>query len=63
MIHLVHACLMANFLSQTIGQFVVEEHGNIYEKDIHEMKPWEKELERRGLVIKEPEEEGTADKA
>lgn len=31
------------------GQFVVENHGNIYEKDIHEMKAWEKELVRRGL--------------
>jgi ribosomal protein S18 len=33
------------------GQFVVEAHGNIHEKDIHEDKDWEKELHRRGLVV------------
>lgn len=33
------------------GQFVVEDNGWIYEKDITEMKEWEKELVRRGLVI------------
>lgn len=42
------------------GQFVVESHGSIYEKDIHEMKPWEKELERRGLVMKPVEGESRA---
>jgi ribosomal protein S18 len=33
------------------GQFVVEDHGWIYEKDIRQNKPWEEELIRRGLVI------------
>lgn len=33
------------------GHFVVEDHGNIYEKDICEMKAWELELQRRGLVV------------
>ena len=33
------------------GQFIVEAHGNIHEKDIHEDKEWEKELHRRGLVV------------
>ena len=33
------------------GQFVVEAHGNIHEEDIHEDKDWEKELNRRGLVV------------
>lgn len=34
------------------GQFKIECHGDIYEKDLHVKKPWELELERRGLVIK-----------
>jgi len=34
-----------------IGQWKVENHGNIYEKDIHQDKDWELELKRRGLVI------------
>lgn len=33
------------------GQFVIEDNGNIHEKDIHEMKPWEEELLRRGLTV------------
>jgi small subunit ribosomal protein S18 len=33
------------------GQFVVEDHGSIYEQDIRENKPWEEELIRRGLVV------------
>ena len=33
------------------GQFVVEDNGNIHEKDIRENKPWEEELMRRGLVV------------
>jgi hypothetical protein len=37
------------------GQFVVEDHGDIYEKDIHVNKPWEEELIQRGLVIKPKE--------
>jgi len=32
------------------GQFVIEDNGNIFEKDIHEDKPWEQELRRRGLL-------------
>lgn len=39
-------------LIPTSGQFVVEAHGNIHEEDIHEDKEWEKELKRRGLVVK-----------
>jgi hypothetical protein len=30
----------------------VEDHGDIYEDDIHDMKPFELELEKRGLVVK-----------
>jgi hypothetical protein len=30
----------------------VEDHGDIYEDDIHVNKPWEEELIQRGLVIK-----------
>jgi len=33
------------------GQFVVEDHGTIHEKDIDENKDWEEELTRRGLVV------------
>ena len=40
------------------GQFVVEDHGDIYESDIHVNKPWEDELIQRGLVIK-PKEKKT----
>ncbi|KAL3908769.1 MAG: hypothetical protein SGILL_008357 [Bacillariaceae sp.] len=39
-------------LIPTSGQFVVEATGNIHEKDIHENREWEEELQRRGLVIK-----------
>ena len=39
-------------LLPTAGQFAVETHGNIHEKDLHEDKEWEKELVRRGLTIK-----------
>jgi ribosomal protein S18 len=35
-----------------LGQFKVERHGWWHAKDINEEKPWEKELVRRGLVIK-----------
>ena len=34
------------------GQFVVEAHGSIHEKDIDKDKQWEEELVRRGLVVK-----------
>lgn len=34
------------------GQFAVESHGNIHEKDIDKDKDWEKELAVRGLTIK-----------
>jgi hypothetical protein len=37
------------------GQFLVEDHGDLYEKDIHVNKPWEEELIQRGLVIKPKE--------
>ncbi|CAB9499447.1 expressed unknown protein [Seminavis robusta] len=33
------------------GQFVVEDNGDIYESDIHAMKPWEEELQMRGLTV------------
>lgn len=33
------------------GQFAVEAHGSVHEKDIGEDREWEKELKRRGLVI------------
>jgi ribosomal protein S18 len=39
-------------LLPTAGQFAVEAHGNIYEKDLDEDRDWEKELKRRGLVVK-----------
>jgi ribosomal protein S18 len=39
-------------LLPTAGQFAVEARGNIHEKDIHEEKDWERELARRGLVIR-----------
>ena len=32
------------------GRWKVEDHGNIYEKDIHVDRDWEQELVRRGLV-------------
>jgi ribosomal protein S18 len=35
-----------------MGQFAVEVHGNINEKDINEDKEWEKELTRRGLTVR-----------
>lgn len=35
----------------------MEDHGNIYEEDIHKDLPWEEELERRGLVIKHQEKD------
>ena len=31
------------------GQFLIEDNGNIHEKDIRENLPWEEELIRRGL--------------
>jgi ribosomal protein S18 len=34
------------------GQFAVEAHGSIHEHDINEDKDWEKELSRRGLVLR-----------
>lgn len=34
------------------GQMKIERHGWMHAKDIHEEKDWEKELSRRGLVIK-----------
>jgi ribosomal protein S18 len=43
-------------LIPTSGQFIVEAHGNIHEEDIHEDREWEKELKRRGLVVKGPSE-------
>lgn len=33
-----------------VGQWKFENHGNLYEKDIHEDKEWEQELVRRGLA-------------
>ena len=36
-----------------VGQFKSETHGWIYEQDINEERAWEKELKRRGLVIKQ----------
>jgi ribosomal protein S18 len=43
-------------LVPTSGQFVVEAHGNIHEKDIHQDRDWEQELKRRGLVVKKSQE-------
>lgn len=40
------------------GQFVVEDNGNIHEKDIRRNRPWEEELIRRGLVISKKQEKG-----
>jgi ribosomal protein S18 len=37
------------------GQFKAEQHGWVHAKDIHDERPWEKELVRRGLVIKRPQ--------
>jgi ribosomal protein S18 len=34
------------------GQFRSEQHGWVHARDIDQERPWEKELERRGLVIK-----------
>jgi hypothetical protein len=34
------------------GQFKAEQHGWIHAKDMAEDKGWERELEKRGLVIK-----------
>lgn len=34
------------------GQFKVEEHGWVHSKDMKSSRPWEKELRRRGLVIR-----------
>lgn len=39
-----------------LGQWKFTNHGNIYEKDIQEDREWEKELKRRGLVIRKKEE-------
>lgn len=38
------------------GQFRSEQHGWVHAKDIEKKRPWEKELERRGLVIKKHKE-------
>eukprot|EP00934_Nitzschia_sp_Nitz4_P004897 Nitzschia sp. Nitz4//scaffold11_size288233//105075//106184//NITZ4_000761-RA/size288233-processed-gene-0.156-mRNA-1//1//CDS//3329534035//4887//frame0 len=38
------------------GQFAVECHGNIYEKDIKEDREWEVELKRRGLAVQRNKE-------
>lgn len=35
-----------------VGQFKSEQHGWKHAKDIHNDRPWEKELKQRGLVIK-----------
>lgn len=35
-----------------VGQFKAEQHGWIHAPDIHEDREWEKELGRRGLVVK-----------
>jgi ribosomal protein S18 len=43
-------------LIPTSGHFVVESHGNIHEKDIHDERDWEQELRRRGLVLKKSEQ-------
>lgn len=32
-----------------VGQWRVEDHGDVKEKDIHKDRPWEKELKKRGL--------------
>jgi hypothetical protein len=39
-----------------IGQWKVTNHGNIYEHDINEDREWEKDLKKRGLVVRPPKE-------
>lgn len=39
------------------GQFVIEDNGNIHEKNIRETLPWEEELARRGLAVTPKERE------
>jgi small subunit ribosomal protein S18 len=45
-----------------LGQWKYANHGDIYEKDIYEDKDWEKELTRRGLVIRGRESDTKATK-
>ena len=44
-------------LIPTSGQFVVEASGNLHEDDIHTNREWEDELERRGLVVRQPQQQ------
>lgn len=46
-----------------IGQWKLTNHGNIYEKDIHKDREWEKELKRRGLVIRRQKETRESEEA
>lgn len=39
-------------LIPNMGQWKYENHGNMHEEDIDQERDWEKELERRGLVVK-----------
>jgi small subunit ribosomal protein S18 len=39
-----------------IGQWKFTNHGNIHEKDISEDRDWEKELKKRGLVVRPQKE-------
>jgi len=45
-----------------MGQWKFENHGNKYEKDIHEEKEWEQELIRRGLVKRKVSKKGNETK-
>jgi ribosomal protein S18 len=37
-----------------VGQFKIENHGWIHQRDIHTDRPWERELKQRGLVVPPP---------
>jgi hypothetical protein len=42
------------------GQFKAEQHGWIHAKDMDEERDWEKELQKRGLVIKRSTEDNAS---
>ena len=49
-------------LLPTAGQFKIESHGSIHERDIHKDREWEAELKRRGLVAPVPSASANATK-
>lgn len=38
-----------------VGQYRYEDHGDLHEEDLDEQRPWELQLEKRGLVIRRDE--------